>query len=94
MFRHEKQPLHQVRVDRPNPRYAAMLQEQLGGANGELKAGLQYISQSFRVSDPEIKDMMMDIGAEELSHLEMVGMLITELNGTELQAGKANVGGN
>src|SRR5690554_4881727 len=92
MFRHEKQPLHQVRVDRPNPRYAAMLQEQLGGANGELKAGLQYISQSFRVSDPEIKDMMMDIGAEELSHLEMVGMLITELNGTELQAGKANVG--
>ena len=31
MFKHEKQLLQQVRVDKPNPNYAAMLQEQIGG---------------------------------------------------------------
>ncbi len=92
MFLHDKKPLHEVKVDKPNPAYAAMLQEQLGGGNGELKAGMQYIAQSFRVSDPEIKDMMLDIGAEELSHMEMVAMLITQLNGTTLQANNATIG--
>lgn len=48
------------------------MQEQLGGGNGELKAAMQYISQSFRIKDPEIKDLFLDIGAEELSYMEMV----------------------
>lgn len=39
LFRHEKQLLRDVRVERPNPQYAVLMQEQLGGANGELKAG-------------------------------------------------------
>ncbi len=47
MFTHNKNLLEMVRVERPNPQYAAMLQEQLGGPQGELKAALQYISQSF-----------------------------------------------
>ncbi|OWZ83304.1 manganese catalase family protein [Natranaerobius trueperi] len=81
MFTHDKQLLHQVKVDRPNPTYAAMLQEQLGGGNGELKAGLQYIAQSFRIQDPEIKDLFLDIGAEELSHMEMVATTINMLHG-------------
>ncbi len=38
MFKHEKQLFHPVAVERPNPQYAALLQEQLGGGNGELKA--------------------------------------------------------
>lgn len=40
--------------------------------NEELKASMQYISQSFRIKNPEIKDLFLDIGAEELSHMEMV----------------------
>ena len=59
--------LHPVRVERANPRYARMLQEQLGGANGELKAAMQYLSQSFRIQNPEIKDLFLDIASEELS---------------------------
>ena len=49
MFKHEKQLFHPVAVERPNPQYAALLQEQLGGGNGELKAAMQYLSQSFRI---------------------------------------------
>ena len=46
MFKHEKQLFHPVNVERPNPQYAALLQEQLGGANGELKATKMYFSMS------------------------------------------------
>ncbi|MBQ2906006.1 MAG: manganese catalase family protein [Peptococcaceae bacterium] len=84
MFQHEKQLFHPVEVERANPQYAALLQEQLGGANGELKAAMQYMSQSFRIKDPEIKDLFMDIAAEELSHLEMVAATINLLNGHEV----------
>ena len=86
MFKHEKQLLHPVWVERPNLTYAALLQEQLGGGNGELKAGMQYISQSFRVTDKAIKDLFLDIGAEELSHMEMVATAINLLNGSDLNA--------
>ena len=61
MFKHEKQLFHPVAVERPNPQYAALLQEQLGGGNGELKAAMQYLSQSFRIKDQEIKDLFLDM---------------------------------
>jgi Mn-containing catalase len=84
MFKHEKPLLRDVKVERPNPQYAVLMQEQLGGANGELKAALQYLSQSFRVKDPEIHDLFLDIAAEELSHMEMVAQTINLLNGHEV----------
>jgi Mn-containing catalase len=92
MFKHEKQLLHEVRVDGPNPTYAAMMQEQLGGPHGELKAALQYISQSFRVNDPQIKDLFMDVASEELGHMEMVATCVNLLNGHTLDAQNATVG--
>ena len=76
MFKHEKMLFHPVEVERPNPQYAVLLQEQLGGGNGVLKAAMQYMSQSFRIKDPEIKDLFLDIAAEELGHMEMVAQTI------------------
>jgi Mn-containing catalase len=52
-----------------------MLLEQFGGANGELAAAMQYSVQGLNCDDPERKDLLMDIGTEELSHLEVVGTL-------------------
>ncbi len=92
MFKHEKQLLHPVWVERPNLTYANLLQEQLGGGNGELSAALQYISQSFRVTDKAIKDLFLDIGAEEFSHMEMVATAINLLNGSDLDAANQIVG--
>lgn len=86
MFKHEKNLLEIVKVERPNPTYAAMLNEQVGGPQGELKAAMQYISQSFRIKDPQIKDLFMDIAAEELSHLEMVSTAVNMLNGHDVDA--------
>ena len=84
MFKHEKMLFHPVEIEKPNPQYAALLHEQLGGGNGELKAAMQYMSQSFRIKDPEIKDLFLDIAAEELSHLEMISQTINLLNGHDL----------
>jgi Mn-containing catalase len=52
-----------------------MLLEQFGGANGELAAAMQYSIQGLNCEDPDRKDLLMDIGTEELSHLEIVGCL-------------------
>ena len=84
MFKHDKALLREVKVERPNPQYAVLMQEQLGGGNGELKAAMQYLSQSFRVEDPELKDLFLDIAAEELSHMEMVAQTINLLNGHDV----------
>lgn len=92
MLRHEKQLLQEVKVERPNPYYAALLTEQLGGPQGELKAALQYMAQSFRIKDAEIKDLFMDIAAEELSHMEMISTTINLLNGHDLNAQAVEAG--
>jgi Mn-containing catalase len=92
MFKHEKKLLQDVKVEMVNPNYAALMQEQLGGGNGELKAGLQYFAQSFCISDPEIKDIFLDIATEEFAHMEMVAQTVSLLNGTELQANNATIG--
>ncbi len=84
MFKHDKKLMHAVRIEKANPQYAALMQEQLGGANGELKAALQYMSQSFRIKDETIKDLFMDIAAEELSHMEIVATTIHILNGHDV----------
>lgn len=92
MFKHEKMLFHPVAVEKANPQYAALLQEQLGGANGELKAAMQYMSQSFRIKDQEIKDLFLDIAAEELGHMEMVAQTINLLNGHDVEAAAVPAG--
>lgn len=67
--------MYTVHVDHPDPRFGNMLLEQFGGANGELAAAMQYSIQGLNCEDPERKDLLMDIGTEELSHLEIVGAL-------------------
>jgi Mn-containing catalase len=75
MYHHVKKLMYTVRVDTPDPRFGNMLLEQFGGANGELAAAMQYSIQGLNCDDPERKDLLMDIGTEELSHLEIVGTL-------------------
>lgn len=81
MFHHSKELQFNARVSGPDPRFASLLLEQFGGANGELKAAMQYFTQAFaaRQPYPDKYDMLMDIATEELGHLEIVGATITML---------------
>jgi Mn-containing catalase len=75
MYHHIKKLMYTVRVGTPDPRFGNMLLEQFGGANGELAAAMQYSIQGINCEDPGLKDLLMDIGTEELSHLEIIGTL-------------------
>src|SRR6478735_2911306 len=75
MYRHIKKLMYTVNVGTPDPPFGNMLLEQFGGANGELAAAMQYSIQGLNCDDLERKDLLMDIGTEELSHLEIVGAL-------------------
>lgn len=83
MFYHVKDLQFKARVSEPDPRFARLLLEQFGGANGELKAAMQYFVQAFCCKNPypDKYDMLMDIATEELSHLEIVGATIQMLLG-------------
>ncbi len=87
MFYHVKDLQFNARVSQPDPRFARVLLEAFGGANGELKSALQYFVQAFSCHNPfpDKYDMLMDIATEEFGHLEIVGATIQMLLG--------NVGG-
>ena len=87
MFYHVKELQFNARVSEPDPRFARVLLEAFGGANGELKSALQYFVQAFSCHNPfpDKYDMLMDIATEEFGHLEIVGATIQMLLG--------NVGG-
>ncbi|EHH69573.1 non-heme manganese-containing catalase [Gluconobacter morbifer G707] len=76
MYHHVEQLMYTVRISEPDPYFGNMLLEQFGGCNGELTATMQYFIQGINTDDPKLKDVLMDIGTEELSHLEVVGTLV------------------
>lgn len=76
MYHHVKNLMYNVNVGTPDPMFGKMLLEQFGGENGELAAAMQYTIQGWNCEDAARKDLLMDIGTEELSHLEIVGALI------------------
>jgi Mn-containing catalase len=90
MYHHVKKLMYTVRVGTPEPRFGKMLLEQFGGANGELAAAMQYSVQGLNCEDPDRKDLLMDIGTEELSHLEVIGTLARlHLKPTKAERGAA-----
>ena len=77
MYHHVKKLMYTVNIGTPDVKFGNMLLEQFGGANGELAAAMQYTIQGWNcVDDLERRDLLLDIGTEELSHLEVVGALI------------------
>jgi Mn-containing catalase len=96
MFHHVKELQFNARVSEPDPKFAALLLEQFGGGNGELKAAMQYFTQAFscRQAYPKHYDLLMDIATEEFSHLEIVGatiqMLLGPINGELKNAVETN----
>jgi Mn-containing catalase len=72
--------MYTVRVSEPNPVLANLILEQFGGPDGELAAAMRYFTQGLAECAPGRKDMLLDIATEELSHLKVVGSLVSMLN--------------
>lgn len=79
MFFYDKKLQYPVKIERPNPRLAAIIISQYGGPDGELGASLRYLSQRYSMPFDELKGLLTDIGTEELGHLEMIGAIVHQL---------------
>lgn len=79
MFIYSKKLQYPVKIERPNPRLAAIIISQYGGPDGELGASLRYLSQRYSMPFDELKGLLTDIGTEELGHLEMIGAIVHQL---------------
>lgn len=80
MFFHIKELQYNAKPERPDAVYAKKLQEILGGQFGEISVALQYLFQGWATRCPgKYKDMLLDIGTEELAHIEMLATMIGRL---------------
>ena len=80
MFFHDKRLQYHAKPDRPDPLYAMKLQEVIGGQWGEMSVALQYLFQGWNCRGPaKYRDMIMDIGAEEIGHIEMLATMVARL---------------
>ncbi len=80
MFIFEKRTEFPVKINNRNPKLASYILSQYGGPDGELGASLRYLSQRFSQTDKRGIALLTDIGTEELSHLEMIGSIVSQLN--------------
>lgn len=80
MFFHEKRMQYEAKPSRPDPIYAKKLQEILGGQFGEMTVMMQYLFQGWSCRGPaKYRDMLLDIGTEEIAHVEMLSVMIARL---------------
>lgn len=80
MFFHVKELQFQAKPDKPDPLYAMRLQEILGGQFGEMTVMMTYLFQGWNCRGPQkYKDMLLDIGTEEIAHVEMLSVMIARL---------------
>ncbi len=80
MFYHVKETQYRAKPESPDPAYARKLQEILGGQFGEMSVMMQYLFQGWNCRGPaKYKDMLLDIGTEEIGHVEMLSYMIAQL---------------
>ena len=80
MFFHHKGLQYNAQPDNPDPVYAKKLQEILGGQWGEITVTMQYLLQGWNCRMPgKYKDLLLDVGTEEIGHVEMISIMITKL---------------
>src|SRR5690606_8586163 len=77
---HVKEMQYNAKPDKPDPIYARRLQEILGGKFGEMTVMMSYLFQGWNSRGPaKYKDMLLDIGTEEIAHVEMLSVMISRL---------------
>ena len=77
MFIYEKRLIFPVKIKKPDVRVAKYIATLYGGANGEITASLSYLNQRYYMDDKVVSGILTDIGTEELSHVEMLGAMLT-----------------
>ncbi|WP_135820980.1 manganese catalase family protein [Halostella litorea] len=80
MFFQNGELQYEVEVEEPDPQFAKLLQQAIGGVEGEMRVALQYMFQAMAVPEEqsEYRHMLMETAAEELGHIEMLATAVTK----------------
>ncbi len=66
-----------MEVEKPNPVFARMLQQAIGGVEGEIRVCMQYFFQAWGARGPaKYRDMLLNTATEEIGHLEMLATAV------------------
>lgn len=77
MYYTDKKLQFPVRVEKPNPLYAKMLQQAIGGVEGEIRVCMQYFFQAWGSRGPvKYRDMLLNTATEEIGHIEMLATAV------------------
>ena len=77
MFYHDDKLQFPVKVDTPNPLFAKMLQQAIGGIEGEMRVCLQYLFQAWGARGPaKYREMLLETACEEIGHIEMLATAV------------------
>src|SRR5579875_1376067 len=78
MLFYDKRLQYPVRVETPDPIYARMLQQAIGGIEGEIRVCMQYFFQGWGARGPTTKyrDMLLNTATEEMGHIEMLATAV------------------
>ncbi len=79
MFKYEKMLEYPINIRKKDLKMAKYINDQLGGANGELAASLRYLCQRFTMPDEKGRALLSDIATEELGHVEMISTIVRQL---------------
>lgn len=88
MFLHDKHLQFEAKPIKTDPLMAKRVQELIGGQYGEMSVAMQYLFQgwSVREGNEKYKDLLLDVGTEELGHIEMLATMVTRLlEGTSIE---------
>jgi manganese catalase len=77
MFYTDRKLQYPVRVDTPDPLFARMLQQAIGGVEGEIRVCFQYFFQAWGARGPvKYRDMLLNTATEEIGHIEMLATAV------------------
>ena len=62
MWIYERKLEYPVKIKNPNPRYAKIIANALGGAYGELGAATRYLSQRYSMPNRKVAGILTDVG--------------------------------
>lgn len=79
MYVYEKRLQYPVNIKCRNPKMAQVIISQYGGPDGEASAAMRYMSQKYAMKNSRVAGLLNDIATEEMSHLEIVGTIVSQL---------------
>jgi Mn-containing catalase len=78
MYYFDKRLQYAVKVEAPDPLFARMLQQAIGGVEGEIRVCMQYFFQAWGARGPDnrYRDMLLNTATEEIGHIEMLATAV------------------